>query len=62
MAAGAVGDLDSGARALDEALEERSTWLACVPTMRAFAPLHSTEAYGRVLSALRLPHQKTHVA
>lgn len=62
LAAAAVGDLDAGARALDEALEERSMWLACVPVMRAFEPLHATEAYQRVVAALRLPIHKTLVS
>ena len=58
LAAASVGDIDAGARNLDAALEERSMWLACVPSLRAFQPLHATEAYNRVLDALRLPHHR----
>ena len=62
VAAGWVSDFAAASAALDEALEERSPWLACVHSLRAFEPLRQTEAYSKVAAALRLPHAHSLVA
>ena len=41
---------------LEEALEERSAWLACVPVMPVFEPLHGSERFQNIVNAIRLPH------
>ncbi len=57
MASASIGELESALASLEEAVEERSMWLACVPSLRAFEPLHGSERYRRAIAALRLPRQ-----
>jgi tetratricopeptide (TPR) repeat protein len=62
IASVSVGELEAALGELEEALEERSAWLACVPLLRAFEPLHGSERYEEVIAALRLPHRIAVVA
>jgi tetratricopeptide (TPR) repeat protein len=57
MASAAVGELEPALSELEEALEERSAWLAFVPLLAAFERLHGSSRYEQVLSAMRLPHR-----
>lgn len=57
MASASIGELESALEELEEAVEERSVWLACVPSLPVFEPLRESERYQRVIAALRLPHQ-----
>jgi tetratricopeptide (TPR) repeat protein len=57
VASASVGDLERALDELEEALEERSAWLACVPLLRVFEPLHGSGRYEEVVAALHLPHR-----
>ena len=62
LACASAGDISAASAALEQALEERSPWLACLPGMRAFEPLRNTDAYQKVAGAIRLPHSHSVVA
>lgn len=62
MASAAVGELETALDELAEAVEDRATWLAAVPLLRGFEPLHDDPRYEAVLDAVRLPHHQVLVA
>jgi len=56
LASASIGELEPAMEELEEALEERSAWLACVPVMPVFEPLHGSERFQNIVNAVRLPH------
>jgi tetratricopeptide (TPR) repeat protein len=62
IASVSAGEVEAALDELELALEERSAWLACVPLLRAFEPLHGSGRYEEVVATLRLPHRIAVVA
>ena len=62
MASVSVGELGAAIEELEQALQERSAWLACVPLLPAFDPLHGSGRFEELMTGLRLPHRTAVVA